>query len=81
MDDKTKQEVKDMMGDVINEVVVPALETLATKEDVRQLIERMDKMDARSDRIERKLDIFSAQVSQHDVEINNIEKQLKQPIS
>lgn len=48
-----KNDIKDIVVDVIQEVVMPAFETVATKKDLRKVEQRLDN---RLDVVDRKLD-------------------------
>jgi len=54
---KDKGDIKDIVVDVIKEVVIPAFETVATKEDLRKVEQRLDN---RLDVVDRKLDKVAA---------------------
>ena len=54
---KDKGDIKDIVVDVIKEVVMPAFETVATKEDLRKVEQRLDN---RLDVVDRKLDKVAA---------------------
>ncbi len=48
---KDKGDIKDIVVDVIQEVVMPAFETVATKEDLKKVEQRLDVVDRKLDRV------------------------------
>ena len=66
----TKKDVEDVVVKVIKDVVIPSLETVATKKDVEKLENRVDSID-------RKLDLFVAKSMDHDIKLANHEKRIK----
>jgi len=71
---KDKGDIKDIVVDVIKEVVIPAFETVATKEDLRKVEQRLDN---RLDVVDRKLDKVAANQLDDIFIIKDHEKRIK----
>jgi len=50
-----KGEIIDIFAEAFHEVVVPVLETLATKKDIEKIDERLDKLDDRIEKVDHKI--------------------------
>ncbi len=72
MDVKTKEEIKEIIVEVIKDVVLPAFETVALKSDIESLDKRMDGFDSRMDRFEQKQDAQTADIIQLQAEVGAI---------
>lgn len=53
---KDKTDIKEIVVDVIKDVVLPAFETIATKNDLKKVENRLGTVETRLDVVERKLD-------------------------
>lgn len=69
-----KADIKDLVADVIEEVVMPAFEVLATKGELKTEIK---KVEDRLERIDHKLDIFADKVVVQRSELVDHHKRLK----
>ncbi len=77
-----EHKVKKIILEAIQEVVIPAMEDLADKEDIKKLDNRMSAVENRMDALEnrvgqmdRKLDIMTGKVFEHDTKIKKMEHQ------
>lgn len=87
----TKQDkvaIRDIVVEVIKDVVMPAFETVALKTDMEtrfggvenrldRMETRLDSMEARLDSMDRKLDIFSAKTLDHDQKLSKHDKRIE----
>lgn len=64
-----EQKVKDIIVQAIEEVIAPAMDGLADKEDIKRLETRIDQID-------RKLDVMTGKVFEHDSKIKQLEHQV-----
>lgn len=53
---KDKGDIKEIVVDVIQKVIMPAFETVATKSDLKKVETRLDKVENRLENVEMKLD-------------------------
>ena len=78
---KDKSDIKDIVVDVIKEVVLPVFETVATKDDLKRteqrLDNRLDKVEQRLDVVDSKLDKVAANQLDDKYTIKDHEKRLK----
>ena len=72
-----KDEIKDIMVDVIQDVVMPAFEIVATKEDLEKVEQRLDnrlnKVENRLESVEMKLDRVAANQLEDRTKIKKLE--------
>ncbi len=65
--------VSDKFMEIFKDFLMPIFETLVTKQDLSHVKKRLDEMiesvQTRVDQIDRKLDIFSGKVSEHEVKL------------
>jgi len=71
---KDKEDIKDIVVDVIEDVVMPAFELVATKTELREVEGRLEN---RLEQIDRKLDVFSDKVVVQGSELVDHQKRLK----
>jgi len=78
---KDENKITDIVVDVIQDVVMPAFETLNTKIDkIKTSLEnRLDRVENRLDQIDRKLDVVSGKVLDHDYEIKQLKRSTATP--
>lgn len=67
---KDKEEIKEIVVDVIQDVVMPAFNTVATKQDIKNLAERVEQIDS-------KLDIFTGKTTDHTKKLANYGERLQ----
>lgn len=81
LDKKDKEDIRDIVLDVIEGVVMPGLDVLATKTDLKKvekrLDERLDNVENRLEQIDRKLDVFSDKVVVQGSELADHRKRLE----
>jgi hypothetical protein len=70
-----KKQISDIVVDVIQDVVMPAFETLNKKID--KVSDRLGGVETRVEQMDRKLDIVTEKVFTHDSQLVNHEKRLK----
>lgn len=70
-----KKQISNIVVDVIQDVVMPAFETLNKKID--KVSNRLEGVETRVEQIDRKLDIVTAKVFAHDSQLVIHEKRLK----
>lgn len=78
-----ERKVKDIIVQAIEEVIAPAMDSLADKEDVKRLEKKVDKLEIRMDSLEtrveqmdRKLDIVTGKIFEHDSKIKKLEQRV-----
>lgn len=78
---KDKEDIKDIVVDVIEDVVMPSFELVATKTDLKKvenrLNNRLDQVENRLEQLDRKLDLFSDKVVVQGSELADHQKRLK----
>jgi archaellum component FlaC len=68
----TKQDVEEIVGRVVGEIIGDALQMITARFD--QVDERFEQMDRRFDRLEDKLETTSATVDHHAIDIRELRR-------
>jgi septal ring factor EnvC (AmiA/AmiB activator) len=78
---KDENKIKDIVVGVIEDVVLPAFETVSTKTDLvkteHRLDNRLNKVENRLEQVDRRLDIFSDKVVVQANQIEDHQKRIK----
>ncbi|MFV1917496.1 MAG: hypothetical protein ACC618_03410 [Patescibacteria group bacterium] len=66
----------DVFSKAFHEVVVPLLEDMVTKGDIKEIKVTLDGVDKRTERIERKLVKIEDKLDRHDAKLDNHERRI-----
>lgn len=69
-----EDKILDIVVQAIKDVVIPALDDLATKDGLNKIDIRLTHVENRLEQVDRKLDIMTAKVYTHDNQIKKLEQ-------
>jgi septal ring factor EnvC (AmiA/AmiB activator) len=69
---KDKNDIKDIVVDVLEDVIMPAFETVATKTDLKKVETRLDGVETRLDGVETRLDGVETRLETVDRKLDRI---------